>query len=92
MEVPTLGGELELQLLAYTTATATQDPGCICDLCHSLWQHQIESMVTHLEPPRFSRILRQELSNVWSPHDKYLVTSFPALPSGPTGLLLEGGF
>ena len=26
MEVPRLGVELELQLLAYTTATATQDP------------------------------------------------------------------
>ena len=26
MEVPTLGAEYELQLLAYTTATATPDP------------------------------------------------------------------
>ena len=35
MEVPGLGIELELQLPAYTTATATQDPSCICDLHHS---------------------------------------------------------
>ena len=28
MEVPRLGIELELQLLAYTTATATPDPNC----------------------------------------------------------------
>ena len=35
MEVPRLGGELELQLPAYTTATATQDPILICDLHHS---------------------------------------------------------
>ena len=32
MEVPKLGGELELQLLAYTTATAMQDPNHIFDL------------------------------------------------------------
>ena len=28
-EIPRLGVELELQLLAYTTATAKQDPSCI---------------------------------------------------------------
>ena len=32
MEVPDLGIELELQLLAYTTATAMQDLSHICDL------------------------------------------------------------
>ena len=32
MEVPRLGDELELQLPAYTTATATPDPSCVCDL------------------------------------------------------------
>ena len=32
MEVPMLGVQLELQLLAYTTATATQDPSHVCDL------------------------------------------------------------
>ena len=41
MEVPRLGVELELQQLAYTTATAIPDPSQICDLCHSLWQCQI---------------------------------------------------
>ena len=40
MEVPRLGVGSELQLLAYTTATATQDPSCICDL-HYPWQCQI---------------------------------------------------
>ena len=34
MEVPRLG--VKLELLAYTTATATQDPSCIWDLHHSL--------------------------------------------------------
>ena len=33
--------ESELQLLAYTTATARQDPSCICDLHHSSRQCRI---------------------------------------------------
>ena len=32
MEVPRQGDESELQLQAYTTATATQDPSHVCDL------------------------------------------------------------
>ena len=35
MEVPRLGAESELQLPAYTTATATPDLSHICDLHHS---------------------------------------------------------
>ena len=38
MEVPRLGVELELELPAYTTATAMRDPSCICNLHHSSWQ------------------------------------------------------
>ena len=41
MEVPRLGVQSELQLPAYTTATATQDPSCICDLHHSSQQRRI---------------------------------------------------
>ena len=41
MEVPRLGDKLELQLVAYTTATAMQDPSHVYDLCHSSRQHQI---------------------------------------------------
>ena len=41
MEVPRLGVKLELQLLAHTTATATQNPSGIYDLHHSSQQHQI---------------------------------------------------
>ena len=41
MEVPGLGVELELQLLAYTTARATPDPSHVCDLHHNLWQCRI---------------------------------------------------
>ena len=41
MEVSSLGVELELQLPAYTTATAMPDPSHICDLYHSSQPHQI---------------------------------------------------
>jgi len=41
MEIPRLGVESELQLLAYATATATPDPSHVCDLHHSSWQCQI---------------------------------------------------
>ena len=41
MEVPRLGIELELRLLAYTTPTATQDPSGICNLHHSSQQCRI---------------------------------------------------
>ena len=41
MEVPRLGVETEVQLPAYTTATAAWGPSRICDLHHSLGQHRI---------------------------------------------------
>ena len=41
MEVPRLGVALKLQLLAYTTATATPDLSCICELLHGSQQCQI---------------------------------------------------
>ena len=41
MEVPNLGVYLELQLLAYATATATWDPSHICDLERSLQEQLI---------------------------------------------------
>ena len=41
MEVPWLGIESALQLPAYATATAMQDPSYIWDLHHSSQQHQI---------------------------------------------------
>ena len=41
MELPRLGVKSELHLPAYTTATATSDPSCGCDLHHSSWQCRI---------------------------------------------------
>ena len=40
-EVPRLGVKLEVQLSAYTTATATQDLSHFCDLYHSSQQRRI---------------------------------------------------
>ena len=41
MEVPRLGVESDLQLLAYTTAIATPDPSLVCDFHHSSQQREI---------------------------------------------------
>ena len=41
MKVPRLGVELELQLLAYTTATPTPNLSCVYNLHHGSWQHWI---------------------------------------------------
>ena len=41
MKVPRLGLKLEVQLPAYTTATATPDPSCILELCCSSRQRWI---------------------------------------------------
>ena len=41
MEVLRLGVDLEVQLLAYTTATATWDPSQVCNLHHSSQQCRI---------------------------------------------------
>ena len=40
MEVPTLGVESEMQLLAYATATVMPDLSHICDLHHSSLQRR----------------------------------------------------
>ena len=41
METPRLGVKLDLQLPAYTTATAVRDLSCVCDLHPSSQQCQI---------------------------------------------------
>ena len=46
MEVPRQGVELELQLLAYATATAMPDLNHIFDLCHSLHQCRVLNPVS----------------------------------------------
>ena len=62
MEVPSLGVELEPQLPAYVTATATRDPNCVCDLHHSSRQCRIPDTLsksrdrTHILMDNTSRI------------------------------------
>ena len=48
MNVPRLGVEPELQLLVYTTAPATWDPSCTCDLHHSSPQCQILNQLSEV--------------------------------------------
>ena len=43
MEIPRLGVQLEPQLLAYATATATPDLSHVCDLHHSSQQRWIRN-------------------------------------------------
>ena len=51
MEVPWLGVESEMQLLAYATATPKQDLSCICDLHHSSQQHWIFNPLSEARDP-----------------------------------------
>ena len=89
MEVPRLGVELELQLPAYTTDTAMQDPSCVCDLHYSSQQHQIPNPLseardqTHI-PMDTSRILKP-LSHS---RNSYLPFLFWAIYSQMSGHLL----
>jgi len=46
MDIPKLGVEMELQLPAYTTATATPDSSHIFDLYHSSWQRRIPNTLS----------------------------------------------
>ena len=57
MEIPEPGVELELQLLAFATATATPDVNHICDLGWRLQQHQIFNPLS--EAGDQTRILRK---------------------------------
>ena len=60
MKVPRLGVQLELQLLAYTMATAMQDPSHICDLHHSSRQCWILNPLSEarLEPASSRMLVR----------------------------------
>ena len=67
MEVPRLGVESELQMLAYTTAPATQDPSHAFHLHNSSQQRQIPKQCflssTDTAVPQFLRIsLMEKLS------------------------------
>ena len=69
MEVPRVGAELDLQLLAYTTATATWDPSCL----------RPASQLTATPDPQPNE--RGQGSNT-HPHGYYYSDSFPLCHSG----------
>ena len=71
MEVPSLGTE-ELQVSAYTTATATPDPSRVCDLHHGSWQCWILNSLSEardqtrnlMVPSRVPKLLSQNGNSV----------------------------
>ena len=73
MVVPRLGVQLELRLPAYTTATATWDLNCICDLHRSSWQHGI------LNPLREARDQTRILMDTSQVHYHSTTTGTPSV-------------
>ena len=69
-------GWLELQLPAYTTAAASQDPNHVCDLCLSLWQCQILNPVSKaretLHLLRLSVGFLTRWGTMWTPRSHFL--------------------
>ena len=61
MEGLRLGTELEPQLLAYATATATPDPSPVCDLHHSAGQQPI---LNPLSAARDQTCIRMDSSQI----------------------------
>ena len=74
MEVPRVGVKSELQLPAYTSATAMPDTGSICDLHHSSWQLQI------LNPLSETRDQTCILMDTGQIHFHWAMTGTPDLP------------
>ena len=51
MGVPRPGVQLELQLLAYATATAMRNPSSVCNPYHSSRQHQVLNPLSEARNP-----------------------------------------
>ena len=88
VEVPRQGVELELQLPAYTTATAMWDPRHVCNLHHSSRQHWLLNPLSKARDRtrRFmdtSRILNP-LSHNWNSQVQTLEPEGPGLQSHPS--------
>ena len=65
MEIPRLGVDLELQLPAYTTVTATPDPSCVCDPHHSSQQCWILNPLSELSEARDRTLILMVLSWIY---------------------------
>ena len=80
MEVPRLGVESELQLLPYTTATATWDPSHICSLHHSSQQCQIHNPPSKARDQTHNLMVPSRIhfhcTTMGSPHCVFIYTTF----------------
>ena len=85
VEVPRLGVESELLLLAYVRATATPDLSRVCGLHHSSWQHRI--LNHHSSRPR--RILNP-LNEARDRTCNIMVPSWIHFCCATTGTLSDG--
>ena len=81
MEVPRLGVESELQLLAYTTATATPDLSCVCDLHHSSRQCPILNPLSKARDQTHILMDTSQIPNPLSHNRNSHVISFKFLES-----------
>ena len=73
IEVPRLGVQSQLQLPACATATATRDPGLICDPHHGSWQCRI------LNPLSKARDRTSVLTDASRVHYRWATTGTPWL-------------
>ena len=86
MGVPRLRAKLELQLPGYATATAMQDPSCVCDLHHSSRQRWIPDPLseardqTHtLTDTSWIRFCCATMGNPWNSILVHILTSGTSL-------------
>ena len=93
MEVPRLGFESELQLPAYATATATQDPSHICNLHYSSWQWQIPDPLSEARNWTHIFLATNKLSNLRSIAKQYASDDDDGEEvQSPRGLSQRGSF
>ena len=88
MEVPRLGAELELQLLAYITARATRDLSLVCDLHHGSRQRRILNPLSEARDRTRILMVPSRASFHCTMTGTPFYTFFQHLPNSDTFLLL----
>ena len=84
MEVPRPGVEAKLQLPACTTATATWDPSCLCNLHCSLQQHRARPGIGPASSQTLCRVLNP-LSHNGNSFPTTFKTHTQGVPGGTAG-------
>ena len=87
VEVPRLRVKSELQLLVYTTATATWDPSHTCDLHYSSWQRWI---LTPLSKAKDQTCILMDISQIcfcWATRATADFWSFSSLSLEPLSIV-----